>query len=506
VIVVGAGLGGLSAAALLARAGCKVLVAEAQDAAGGYAHGFTRGPYRFDPAIHVIPERGFIGGVLEYLGVAESCEFIPLPDFYAATFPGFRVVAPAGGPERYVEEHVRMFPGEEQGLRKFWGVVGQLFLDVITMSMRVGLRDLDEAARRLPTLFKYRSAVIGDVMDEYLADPRAKAACAAIWPYWGLPPSRASFQVFAQFTAGMMRGTNHCRGGTQSLVDALVAALSRSGATLLLGSPVERILVESGRAAGIRLAGGRELRAPVVVSNADARATLEEMVGGERLPPPYARRLRRMEPSLSACVLFTATRMDMRRMDAVHEEFLYRHWDHEQTHRDVLEGRPGGMWITVPTLADPSLAPTGEHTVTLTTLAPFDAGTPWEERKGRQTDLMLDVLAERFPGFRDHLAYVELATPATLQRYAGNQRGAIYGWSSIPSQAASKRLGRETPIEGLYLSGHWTEEGAGSFRAILSGTRAAELILRRAGRAGVMPDFRPRSMPRIGDWKKPAGS
>jgi prolycopene isomerase len=503
VIVVGAGLGGISTAALLARAGLKAVAVEAQDGAGGYARGFERGPYRFDPAVHFIPEREFIGGILEYLGVGERCELVPLPDLYAATFPGRRFVASGGSPERYVEEHVRWFPREDQGLRRFWEAVGQFFQDVINMTMRVGLRDLDAAARQFPTLFKYRNAVLGDVLDEYLTDPRAKAACSAVWPYWGLPPSRVSFQVFAQSTRAMMRGTNHCRGGFQKLVDAFVAALARNGGTLLLGSPVERIQVEAGKVAGIRLANGRELRAPVVVSNADAHQTLHEMVGPGHLPERYVRRLQRMEPSLSACVLFTATRMDMREAGAVHENFLHKHWIHEDSYRDVLEGRPGGTWVTVPTLVDPSLAPAGEHTVTLTSLARYDAGTPWDELKGRQTESMLDELEAAFPGFRDHVSFVELATPASLHRHCRNHLGAAYGWSNIPSQVASKRLGRETPVEGLYLSGHWTEEGSGSFRAILSGIRAAELILRKAGMAGVLPDFRPGHMPRLGEWKRP---
>jgi prolycopene isomerase len=116
---------------------------------------------------------------------------------------------------------------------------------------------------------------------------------------------------------------------------------------------------------------------------------------------------------------------------------------------------------------------------------------------------MLDELAARFPGFRDHLSYAELATPLTFERCGGNQRGAIYGWANIPSQVASKRLGRQTPIEGLYLSGHWTEEGPGSFRAVLSGLRAADLILRKSGRGDALPDFRPRDLPRLDAWSKP---
>jgi phytoene dehydrogenase-like protein len=139
--------------------------------------------------------------------------------------------------------------------------------------------------------------------------------------------------------------------------------------------------------------------------------------------------------------------------------------------------------------------------VTLSSLARWDVGEPWDQRRARQKELMLDELEGMLPGFREHLLFAECATPATLERYCRNAQGAIYGWATTPGQIASKRLAGETPVPGLYLSGHWSETGPGSFRAIIAGVKTASAILEKAGRGGGMPDFRPRDVPPADSWK-----
>lgn len=501
VIVIGAGLGGLSSASLLSRAGLRVLAVERQDGVGGYAREFRRGAYRFALAVHVMAEPAYVSNVLEFLGVRDCCQFTTLEHFYSAVFPGLQYDTPGADPDAFIETHLRLFPGDAEGVREFWRAVDQTWHDVIRMSMRIELRDLDRATELFPTLFRYRNATLGSVLDEHVTDARAKAACAAVWPYWGAPPARMAFLQFVLPVRSMMRGVAYCQGGFQNLVDAFEKALTSHGAHLLLTSPLERILIEQGRAAGIRLESGDEFRAPVVIANADARNTLESMVGAEHLPDPYVRRLHRMEPSFSACVLFTATRMDLRQRGARHETFLYKHWDHEQTHGDILNGRPGGMWFNVPTLIDQTLAPPDEHVVILTSLATYGVYPSWDEQKGAQAERMLDELEAVFPGYRNQLTFAECATPANLERYCRNYQAAIYGWAALPNQVASKRLSRQTPVDGLYLAGHWTEEASGSFRVIMSGAQAAQRVLERAGMPEALPDFRPDYMPKPGQWK-----
>ena len=101
------------------------------------------------------------------------------------------------------------------------------------------------------------------------------------------------------------------------------------------------------------------------------------------------------------------------------------------------------------------------------------------------------------PGFRDNLRYAEVATPRTIERYTLNRGGAIYGWEYLPSQSGSKRLSHPTPIEGLYLAGHWTQPGAGCLRVLVSGIHAAELVLTNPQLGEPIAPFRHPDLPPV---------
>jgi phytoene desaturase len=500
VIVVGCGLGGISAAALLAKAGQKVLAVERQDGVGGCAHVFRRGPYTFDPAIHILEEAKdgrFIDLVLRHLEVRDRCNLVRVENLYTTVFPDFSLDVPYG-PEEIVEAHVQAFPEEEEGIRKWFGLHARFFSEAVHLAMQISLSELDQMVERFPVFFKYRNAVVGAALDDCFSDLRVKGLCSSIWPYMGLPPSRLSFYTFSQLTSVLIDGGSYyCKGSFQKLADAFAFAVGENGGDVVVGQEVEQIVVEDGHVAGVRLGDGREIQAPVVISNADAIQTFDRLVGAERTPPALARRLNRMKPSLSAFVIYAATDLDL--TGAAHETFLYRHWDHEQSYEDILGGGPGGMWANVPTLEDPSLAPDGEHLVILTSLAPYDIGRPWEDERERFAEEMLrEFDTHVFPGLRDHLTFRETATPLSLERFTLNHRGSIYGWEVTPSQTGSKRLSHDTPIQGLYLAGHWTHEGPASFRVILSGIETGRMVLERAGLGHAVPTFRPTDLPPLG--------
>jgi prolycopene isomerase len=220
----------------------------------------------------------------------------------------------------------------------------------------------------------------------------------------------------------------------------------------------------------------RQVGAPVVVSNADATLTFERLVGEESVPERFMRRVRRMRPSISAFLLYSACTLPLDELDLAAEVFIYDHWDHDATWEDVQAGRFGGMWLSIPTLHDRSLAPEGEHLLMFTSLMPYEIGEPWDEAKARYAEQAIERVEAVLPGYRDSITFCDSATPETFERYTLAHKGAIYGWDNAPNQVQPKRLPHETPIEGLYLAGHWTDPGTGSVRCLLSGLRTAATI------------------------------
>jgi phytoene desaturase len=494
-VIIGSGLGGVSAAALLAKHGHKTLVLEQGEGAGGLAHAFERDGYMFDSAIRVLAEGEMVEGVLEYLGVLDECKLLRIDHLYRARFPeGESIFAPVGL-EEFMEAHIRLFPGEEEGIRTFFGLRRQMFLETASMPMQLDPRQLGSAMEAAPTLFKYRTATLQAVLDEYLHDPKLKAMACALWPYMGVEPSRLSFFAYSQFIGVLVDGPYYCQGTFQSLVDAFVIALERNGGELALKSPATRILLEDGRVSGVEIEGGRTIAAQLVVSNADARHTFEDLVGSDQLPTSYARRLERLKLSASACVLYGATTHDVMQYEPAHETFVYKHWDHDDTWRDVLAGKPAGMSMSIMTMLDPDLAPAGEHTIIITAVAPYDIGRNWTEYRDEYMDALLAEFEPVIPDLRKHLSFWIGGTPLDIERFTRNHEGATYGWELTPPQIGSKRLGHATPIGGLYLTGHWTEEGPASFRVILSGINTATKILADSGSAETIPSFKPADIP-----------
>jgi prolycopene isomerase len=128
-----------------------------------------------------------------------------------------------------------------------------------------------------------------------------------------------------------------------------------NGGELLLQCRVRRIIVEKQyrMVKGVMLENGLKIKAPIVISNADATQTFEELVGIEKLPERFVKKLHRMEPSLSAFVVYMATNLNLAEMGARHETFVYNTWDHSQTYSQIHDGMPTGIVVTVPTLIDP---------------------------------------------------------------------------------------------------------------------------------------------------------
>jgi prolycopene isomerase len=228
---------------------------------------------------------------------------------------------------------------------------------------------------------------------------------------------------------------------------------------------------------GVVLEHGQRIEAPAVVSNVDLRQTVFDLVGSEHFGPRLLGRLERLEPSISAFVVYGATSLDLRAAGLAHETFQFSGFDHAEAYAGALRAEPSWLTLTAPTLADPSLAPPGEHLFLLTTLMGYAPPARWRRDKGALTERLLTLAEAAVPGLRGATTFAEGCTPRTLERYTRNQAGALYGFALSPDQVGAARPGAATPLAGLTLAGHWTQPGGGVYGVLASGVEAARLVL-----------------------------
>lgn len=484
VVIVGGGIGGLTAGAFLAQAGKQVLVVEQEERAGGYAREFQHGAYSVNPALHLImgcgpagpSGQGLIDSALRQLGVREHCEFVTVDPFYRVKLPDLQLDVPAAR-DAYLEVYQRAFPEEAKGLGELVSLCSQIYQEFVRFPMTPRWQDYALMPARFPKHFRYANATLGSVLKRFLSSPRSKAAYAALWPYLALPPLRVTFLQWATMMASYTEeGAFYCRGGFQGLVDALAGGLANHGGELVLGTRVTKIHAASSAVKGVSLENGQEITAPVVISNTDARTTFQDILDPDQVPSRYMRRLGQLEPSLSVLGIHLATDLDVHSL-GVPKVTMIAPWDLDSAYTDALDGKVSGLGMHVPTICDESLAPPGEHLVILQALVPSEADDLSPAASVQFAAALFELAESVLPGLRNHVTFVEGRSEESQQSYPLHRIGPMYGWAASPQQVGPRRLPNKTPVEGLFLTGHWTQPGHGIWTVVLSGINVARLVL-----------------------------
>lgn len=492
VIVVGAGLGGLSAATHLAVGGLEVLVLEQHHKVGGMATSFRRGDFVFDVALHEMSLGAGEGSLIEGLdqaGIRDRVELIRVPELYRAIYPDFEFTLDSSH-DRALETICERWPDECEGLHVYDEVLQTIHDDIIA------LRDLHRSAPitaalikltvplRQPTLFHYRDATVEQLLDENLDDERLKAALASFWPYYGPPPSRLFAPTFALATRSYMaNGAWLVKGTAQALSDAYRERIEELGGEVRTGVRVASIDLEDGRVAGVTTEAGESITAGHVVSNADPFQTFNDLVGEENTPRDVEEMLEELEPANSLAGVYLGLDVEASFWDIDdYEIFYFSGLDADAMYEAAMEGRweEGFISMTFYSNLDPeTYAPPGKSVLVLNTYSEIDAwperGEGYEEHKSDMMNRLIAMAEEILPGLSDHIEVKEGMTPRTIARYTLQHDGVPYGWNCTPEQ--KMRMPNTTEIEGLYLAGSWTVPFHGVSVAQLSGHKTARLLL-----------------------------
>ena len=502
-IVIGSGSGGLTSAVALARAGQKVMVLEQHHTPGGWCHSFTKGGFRFSPGVHYIGRLGPGGEtsqLYEGLGAGRDLVFFEQnPEHYEhCNIGGVKFDYHAHLPTQ-TERLLKQFPNEHKGISKYMELLQNLVYQLPLIFEINSFKDVLLMPYRTRHIGRYGLYSLKRILEGWISDPYLRGILSIQCGDQGLPPSRTMMMLHAGLARHYEHGGFYPKGGGSAIVKALINSIHRSGSNVKSGARVEKILTESRgtkrSVTGVKLTNGEELHAKHVISNADPHTTFYGLTGEENLSNKLKKRLNKTSYSLTSLILFLAVDMDIQKAGLDSGNIWYTN-DPDLDKIYIKCQDPGlykhdsfdSMFVSAPTLKDPTSYNGKGHTLEVVTLVGYDAFKKFEHTKfGYRTkeyenfkktiiNMFLTTLEKIIPGIRKHIVFCELGTPVTHSHYINCTQGSSYGTEKKYTQIGPMSYNVNTEIEGLKLAGASTVSHGVSGAAV-SGIHAAASIM-----------------------------
>jgi len=491
-IVIGAGNAGLCAAAALQRGGSSTLLLERHNIPGGCATSFVRGEFEFEVALHQLSGLGtedkpsIMRQVFGRLGVMDRVEFVEEHALYRMVVPGeFDIALPADWAQ--LKQTLQdAFPTESDAIQRFLDLCEMIAFEA-NVALHDGLKSNNEDffRARCPHFVKYGFKSVKEVLDEYFQNPKLKSVLAVYWTYAGVPPSKMRFcdlasmlYAYAEFKPW------HIKGGSQAMSTALMESFHEAGGEVHFNCGAEKIITKGGRVSGVRLETGEVVSCDAVVSNASPIATFHDLLDFDQPPLNIQEDFKSRRMGTSAFAIYLGLNCTPQALGITQASTFVQNTLNE----DLIHGSMESMdavhsaLLTCYNLEDSDFAPLGKSNVTLLCL---QYGDKWKDVPPEQyaqakyecAEKLIVLMEQVFPGIRDHIEEVEVATPLTMMRYLNTPDGAIYGFqqSAQDSQLLRQRL---DGVPGLYHAGAWT--GVGGFQpTYMAGESTARAVLKQ---------------------------
>lgn len=503
VIIIGSGIGSLTTGLCLAQAGKKVLILEQHYVPGGWCHSFYLNGYRFSPGVHFIGEidKGeAVCQMYEGLGIANDLVFFRQnKNGYDHAHVGKERFDLPAGKDQLIHNLQTIFPDEHRGISRYVNVIDAARKELNVVSELKTPLDHILVPYTMRNLGRYALFTLERVINWYIKDPLLKAFLNIQCGNHGLAPKKASFAMHAGMMGHYLGGGFYPMGGGSAIVKAFTKAIKARGGQIITKTKVQKILVRGKgskyQATGVQLADGSKLYAPQIVSNADPGKTYGELIGPEFLPKKLKRRLAQTTYSSPSLILFLTVNADLRQYGMDSGNIWYVNSENLNMAYDKLLQTPPaegehfqGMFITSPTLKDPSCYDGKFHTIEAITFTKYDYFLPYEKStsgnrsaayerfKEKLMEKMIRTLDRVLPGIRKKIVHSELGTPLTNTFYIEATKGNCYGTEKILKQIGPFGYQAKSPIENLFLCGASTI-GHGVMGASNSGLATAVKML-----------------------------
>jgi len=510
VIVIGAGVGGLTAAALLSKAGLSVCVLEKEPHVGGYLAGFRRKNFIFDTAVHWLNQCG-PGGLLDKLFKAIGSDHPqPVEQHRIRRYKGetFDYLL-TNNPDEMRNQLIRDFPDEKKGIEKLFYKAKQIgksfnhynrvFRSEETMGFFQRLKNkfrlLEFAVPFIPFLSYSGEKGLRKGLNRFFKNPKLQNVFSSEQEMLGclIPIGWAYFHDFQ----------SPPKGGGQAIPQWLQHVVGYYHNTIGLKCLVKEIHVENGKCTGLSFEQyGRlhQVKSKYIIAASDIETLYEKMLPAYSVPATMKKKLKNADLYSSSITVSIA--LDCPTESLGFNEELVHLVDENQSFSDQTGGDPALTEISViaPSLRDKSLAPSDKGTLTLYMPACMDYHNEWEtsldengnrirgeayQRLKREiADVMIKRVEDKLaPGLRSHILFYEVATPVTHWRYTGNKNGSIMGARPGRLNMKNKIAHYRTPIKNLILGGHWAELCGGVPVAAKAGANASLLVLQEENQA-----------------------
>lgn len=486
-VVIGSGIGGLTAAACLSKMGKKVCVLEQHYTAGGFTHSYERNGYEWDVGVHYVGEMGSkksIGRKLFDHITDGQLQWAPMDQEFDRAYIGDQSYGLMSGKEAYRQAMVDAFPEEEQAIDQYLAYMRAVSagvqshtLDKVIPAWAKKTKD-SLLARFMPSQQPppFFNKTTREVLESLTSNQKLIALMTSQWGDCGMPPGESSFIIHSMIARHYINGGYYPIGGASQMAQTIIPVIQQSGGEVFTYASVEKILSKNNTVTGVQMADGHIINVSTVISNAGVFNTFNHLLD-EDTPQrqEYVEKLKQVKPSMASICLYIGIQDTAENLRLPKTNFwIYPGEDYDTIVNDFKkettytgEADFPMVYISFPSAKDPDFLNRYPGRATVEIVAPCmhqwfaqwqdepwgKRGDEYEALKEQLAQRLLKSLYEKMPHLEGKIDYYELSTTLSTDFFCRYQQGEIYGLDHSPQRFEQEWLKPKTTIKGLYLTG-----------------------------------------------------